>query len=339
MTDYDIIYLTNIPAFYKINLFNRIVENRKIFVVFIEDNSRDRNDDFVKGDRNFDYVTLDGKNIMSQILIIKKLLRRLNYQVLIIDGWDYVLYWFSAFMSPKKKNAVVVESSIFDSQTSGLKGLFKKIYLSRISKSYASGTSQKQLLHALRFKGSIVITRGVGIFNFNKQPTYCPKEEIKNFIFVGRLSSEKNLEFLIQTFNKLPEYNLNIVGYGPLESKLKKIAFPNVKFHGAIDNTLLQSFYNENDALILPSISEVWGLVVEEALNNGLPVIVSDKVGCAGEILIPEYNGIIFSLSEDQSLKEAIIKMADVEYHNKLRSNISQMDYERTAEYQVACYL
>jgi glycosyltransferase involved in cell wall biosynthesis len=339
MIAYDIIYLTNIPAFYKINLLNRIAENRKIYAIFLKDNYTERNIDFIKGDRNFDYVSLEGKNFVSRTYTLIKLLRNLQYQRLMICGWDNILYWFSAFLSPRKKNAIVVESSIFESKTDGLKGFYKKVFLTRITKSFVSGKAQEELVQKLNFKGKSVITKGVGVFQTVKQPPYYPREQVKNFIFVGRLSSEKNLDFLVRTFNELPDYNLNIVGYGPLEANLKEIASKNILFHGAIDNSLLPSYYSENDVLILPSLSEVWGLVVEEALNNGLPVIVSDKVGCASEIIIPDYNGIIFSLSEADSLTKAIKKMSDLKFYNKLRWNISQMDYEKIVQHQVNSYL
>ena len=336
---YDIIYLTNIPAFYKINLLNRIAENKKIYAIFLQDNYTERNLDFVRGDRNFDYLSLEGKNFIRRTFTLLKLLRSINYQWLIICGWDNILYWLSAFLSPRKKNAIVVESSIFESKTDGIKGFYKKVFLTRITKSFVSGKAQEELVRKLRFNGKSVITKGVGLFRTVKQPPYSPKEQVKNFIFVGRLSSEKNLGSLIRTFNDLPDRNLNIVGFGPLEAELKKNANKNIIFHGAIDNSVLPSYYRENEVLILPSLSEVWGLVVEEALNNGLPVIVSDKVGCASEIIIPDHNGIIFFLSEPDSLHKAIIKISDLDYYNKLRWNIAQMDYEKIVQHQINCYL
>lgn len=339
VANYDIIFITNIPAFYKINLFNGIVKSRKIFIIFLKDQSTHHNEDFYKGDRNFDWISLNRKFIINQIIFVFYLLRRTHYRNLIIDGWDNLLYWLAAFISPRIKNAAIVESSFLESKTNGLKRILKKVFLNRISKSYASGKGQEQLLQKLNFNGKIVITKGVGIFNIVKQPAYYPKEQVKNFIYVGRLSWEKNLQYLVETFNKLPQYNLNIIGYGPLETKLRQIALRNIKFYGAIDNSELTNYYYENDVLVLPSLYEVWGLVVEEALNNGLPVIASEKVGCVSEILLHDYNSIIFSFSEISSLQKAIIKMADVNYYNTLRLNISQIDFEKIAEQQISCYM
>ena len=67
-----------------------------------------------------------------------------------------------------------------------------------------------------------------------------------------------------------------MVGFGRIEAQLKAAAGKNIKFIGAVDNKDLPAVYRANDVFVLPSVSETWGLVVEEALNNGLPVLLSD---------------------------------------------------------------
>lgn len=334
----DIIYITNLPAFYKINLLNEIAKKRKILVVFTHETSQQRNSDFYNGVREFEYISIANKTQLGKIIFIFNLLSKKPYQQLIIGGWDQIILWIVSFISPKKKNAVVIESSIHESNTTGVKGFLKKIFLSRISRAYVSGKSNSDLVKALEFKDEIIITKGVGIFNIKKQPEFSIKEIVRNFIYVGRLSNEKNLTYLIETFNQLPDLKLDIVGFGPQENLLKSIASENIHFLGAISNSELHKIYRANDVFILPSTSEPWGLVVEEALNNGLPVIVSDHVGCASEI-VNKTNGIVFQLSDPEGLKKAILQILDISYYNNLRLNISKLDFEAIAKQQVNCYL
>lgn len=335
---YNLIYITNLPSFYKINLFNRIAKRRKILVVFTHDHSFQRNEDFYKGVREFEYHSIANKSILGKIAFIFNLLKYKPYQNLILGGLDQMVLWVAAFISPRNKNGIAVESSILESKTTGIKGYLKKLFFLRISKAYVSGKSQADLAISLGFRGQLVITKGVGIFNIKPQPAFKTVRYIKNFLYVGRLSPEKNLPFLIETFNQFPEFNLNIVGFGQQEFLLKSIGKQNIVFHGAIPNNELYKLYLQNDVFVLPSISEPWGIVVEEAFNNGLPVIVSDKVGCAKEI-VNNSNGIIFKLSEPDGLRNAIIKMQEIEYYNLLRLNISRMNFEKIAIEQVKCYL
>lgn len=331
------LYITNLPSFYKINLLNRINKHTNINVIFTNEKSEIRNNDFYKGEREFSFVALDSLNFFQKIILILNKINQVKQEV-IICGWDQWLFWLVAMISEKKKNAVVIESSIHESSTKGWKGIIKKIFLSRISKAYCSGESQMKILKALNFKGVVVKTKGVGVFNIQPQASYVATTKVKDFVYVGRLSKEKNLEFLVETFNQLPELNLHVIGFGPLEMKLKKLAKPNISFLGAIKNSDLYDKLQNYHVLVLPSLVEPWGLVVEEAMNAGLPVIVSDKVGCAEEI-VNFSNGLVFQLKEPKSIFDCIEKMTDLHYYNNLRKNISQLDFNKIAEEQVACYL
>lgn len=333
-----LVYITNLPSFYKINLFNRIAEKRSLLVVFTHDNDIQRQEDFFIGEKKFEYISLSTYSLVRKLIVIIKLLKRDEHYNLILAGWDQILLWFLAFYSPKFKNSVVIESSVNESAISGLKRLLKRLFLQRFSRAFLSGESQIALVKALGFGGHVIKTKGVGIFNIKPQPSFTEKKAIKNFLYVGRLAPEKNLKYLVQTFNNFPDLTLNVVGYGTQVSLLKSIASSNIIFHGSVPNSELYKLYRQNDVFILPSISEPWGLVVEEALNNGLPVIVSDNVGCVDEI-VNQTNGLVFRLSESNSLEKAILKIQEVDFFNSLRRNISQLDFEAIAESQVNSYL
>lgn len=327
------IFLTNIPAFYKINLFNAINEKEKIFVLFVNSKSATRNEDFYDENIKFDYKILSNGFVRKNFQLFRILLKT-NYSELIIDGWDTREAWVAAFLSKKQKNSIIVESSILESKTIGVKAFIKRFFLSRITKAYPSGINHKKLLEALNFKGRIKNQGGVGLFNVQEQPPYKGQTEIKNFIYVGRFVEVKNLTFLIQVFNDLPHVTLNIVGFGELESELKAIAKDNIKFLGAVGNKSLPDVYRQNHVLVLPSKSESWGLVVEEALNNGLPVIVSDKVGCKDDLITDE-TGLVFESDNSEALKNAIVKITDIEFYNKLRRGVSLLDFTKRMQQQV----
>ncbi len=188
-------------------------------------------------------------------------------------------------------------------------------------------------------KKTVVKTGGVGLYRRVPQPPFEARERVKNFLYVGRLSPEKNLIFLIRAFSKLPELTLNIVGFGPQEAELKAIAGKNVVFHGAVANAELPKFYQANDVFVLPSKSEPWGMVVEEALNNGVPVLVSDSVGCAEEIVRNEENGIIFRNDDDANFFAAVNRMCIADFYNTLRRNIAAQNPESIERLQVEAYL
>ena len=336
---YDKIFVTNLPSFYKLNLYNAIAERKKIFVVFTGDTAGDRNKDFFNGEMNFGYFAYKRSGALYRIMTTLRLLLSLRWRECVVGGWDSVPMWMFALLTVSRKNSVVVESSYFESQTNGLKGWIKRLFVKNIRlRAYVSGAGQKRLVEDLNFKGEIVVTKGVGVFNYVEQPPFEPRSAVRRFLYVGRLTDVKNLPLLIKSFGKRKDLILNIVGFGEQEDYLKSIAGENVNFLGAVDNKKLPQVYQENDVFILPSKSEVWGLVVEEALNNGLPVLISDRVGCGPEI-INDSNGMVFKYDSLEDLLDKINKISDLKKYNQLRKNISKLDFAEIERQQVECYL
>lgn len=335
---YEQIFITNVPSFYKINLYNRINERYPIFVAFTDGMDSTRNADFYKGRMSFNYVNLGGRNLLSKIFFLLKIVLLSKYNTMVLGGWDTFLSWICALLSPRRKNALALESSILESNTGGIKGFFKRIFLSRISRVYAAGQLHRKLLDALGYRGDVVITHGVGIYNVVETPPFKPRGEVKNFIYVGRFIPCKNLVNLVKAFEKVPDCTLTMVGYGELDENLRAIAPDNVVFTGAVENANLPSYYRKNDVFILPSYSETWGVVVEEALNNGIPVITSENVGCNGDVVVDGKTGIIFSLKESDGLFKAINRIRDLTLYNRIAFNISKIDFKTPIEQQVECY-
>jgi glycosyltransferase involved in cell wall biosynthesis len=339
MKNYNKVFITNLPSFYKTNLYSEINSHIKILVIFTGNDSKIRNQSFYNDNYKFDFIDLSSKSILQKILIVGRIANQNKYLELVIGGWDSILYWICAFLSPKLKNSVVVESSYHESTVKGLKGFIKRVFVKRISKTYASGYSQEKLMLDLNFRGKIIKTKGVGLFNVVEQPKFLPSKIVTNFLYVGRFSEEKNLVNLLQTFNQFPNLRLNLIGYGPQENLLKSLANKNIHFLGSITNHDLPQYYQANDVFVLPSSREPWGLVVEEALNNGLPVILSDKVGCSKEIVQNDNNGIIFNIDKENDLQSAIVKMSNVSIYNILKENVSNLNFKKSNEDQVNCYI
>lgn len=339
MKPYDKVFITNLPSFYKIKLYNKINEKQRVLAVFTDAGDPTRNGDFYKGDIRFDSVNLGGKNFFQKVFFLLKIIFFREYGTLVLGGWNSALQWICALASPRRKNALALESSIFESAVKGWRGFLKRIFLSRISKVFASGKMHKKLLDALGYRGEVVITKGVGIYNIVDIPPFEPKSEIRNFIYVGRFIPCKNLENLVAAFEKFPDCTLTMVGFGGLDKRLREISPKNVIFTGAVENAFLPKYYRQNDVFILPSFSETWGVVVEEALNNGLPVIISENVGCNGEAVEDGVNGAVFRFSDKDPIAGAIRRIREPAFYNKISQNIRKTDFREIARRQIDCYL
>jgi glycosyltransferase involved in cell wall biosynthesis len=84
-----------------------------------------------------------------------------------------------------------------------------------------------------------------------------------------------------------------------------------LRYVGHVDRPALQQLYSESDVLVLPSRYEVWGLVINEALAHGLPVIATQAVGAVDDLLVDDMNGYVTPTGDAAELRDAMARIAD----------------------------
>ncbi|ARD43586.1 glycosyltransferase [Colwellia sp. PAMC 21821] len=339
---YDYIIVTHLPAFYKVNLYNALSNKLNIFVVFVSnETSEKRSGDFSSlKEAKFKYSVLSNhafqhRNKLKTTYKLFKIISNTQYKKILLSGWDLPEFWMVALLSSNNKNCLALESTIMESNISGAKKRVKQLFLSMVNIVFASGRLHVDLLKALNYQKEIRVTHGVGIIN---KPHFerVEKKYQQKFLFVGRLSKVKNLALLINVFNQLPMHQLTIIGDGEEKKNLMSVANSNIFFREPIENSKLKVEFEKNNFFILPSISETWGIVVEEALYFGLPVIVSDHCG-ASELIINGINGYIFTNNKTDELMK-IIGDIDNDIYKKLLHNIYESKAEQKDIKQVASY-
>ncbi len=334
------VFIAVSPGFYKTNLFNELAKKENIIVVYTGSYDKStRNADFLSGNKRYNYVNIVGNNITRAIKSLKFLICT-SYDEIIIGGYDNIFCWLPLFVTRKKKCSLIVESTYRETNRHGIRLFLKRLFLSRINRVYAPGTPHAKLVKDLGFKREIRLIYSVGLINIANQPPFQSREIVKNFLFVGRLIPVKNLLWLINMFKKHRNLNLTIIGFGNQEKELRNIAdTDNIKFLGPISNTKLSPIYQNADVLILPSITETWGVVVEEALNNGTPIMCSHMVGCADDLVIAKETGVVFQLNNEKDFEEKLTDICDVEHYNRYRKNVSMMDFEKYEKSVVEAFI
>jgi glycosyltransferase involved in cell wall biosynthesis len=122
-------------------------------------------------------------------------------------------------------------------------------------------------------------------------------------IFTGRISKDKNLDFLLEVYRELlrrhESINLLLVGDGPdlPEMKERMKAYPRVVFTGKLSQAVLPEVYSGSDVFVFPSIADTFGMSVLESQACGLPGVVSDSGG-PKEIIIPGSTGLVARSSD-----------------------------------------
>lgn len=128
------------------------------------------------------------------------------------------------------------------------------------------------------------------------------------YLFHSRLVKQKGAELVIHTFNHLGK-PLLVVGIGPEEKYLRKIAKRNISFRGFVPDEQMPAIYAQSKALIYAAIEEDFGLVPLEAMSYGVPVIAFASGGVK-ETVIDQKTGLLFNEFSLKSLERAIKKFA-----------------------------
>ncbi len=190
-----------------------------------------------------------------------------------------------------------------------LKKIYKNILFYLTDYFFSYGISSNDFLYRHKVQKSKILSflnsfdserlKGLSEINYKNEDQY--------FLFVGRISFEKNINFLVQLALKFKKANsdiiIKIIGSGPefdrLNSEIKILNLNNIMLVGSIKWENLGEYYSKSLGLILPSFFEPWGMVANEAFFYNTPVICSKFCGCAGDLVINNFNGVIL---EDYSL-------------------------------------
>lgn len=205
-----------------------------------------------------------------------------------------------------------------------LKYLFLKRIYSNISYALFTGFENERYFQrsGLKSRQLIRVPHAVDNKRFNseviekkfRQVLNISEEEIV-FLFAGKLELKKNPGLLASVFREAGLLNTHLVfvGNGPMEIELKsEYVFPNIHFIDFQNQQLMPEVYKMADVFVLPSQGpgETWGLAVNEAMASGKAVLVSDKCGCAVDLVEAGVTGFTFESNNTADLQKKIELMA-----------------------------
>lgn len=285
------------PASYTLDLASNVYEKNNIDYCFIKSSTLALST--IKSDKFF----LDKESMFSKIKFVYSQFK--NNDFIIINGYNnypFILTFIFNLFSFNKKYIASESDTQLSIPSNLLKRLVKWIYLSFIFRNkyvlgFAGGNnSHKELFRYYGMHNDRIFLMPMMVNNkrFTQEKKAFP--EIFTFLFVGRIVEHKNVEELIKQFNKHMSNNvfLRIVGDGNQKEYLdkkyssEKVIFTGKKFY----EELLAEFQNAS-CFVCPSIFEPWGLVVNEALSSGLPVIATKEVGACYDLILNKETGFI----------------------------------------------
>ena len=287
------------PASYTLDLIDNVYDIMSIDYCFLNSHSEAYSN--FKGKKNIFMNQMSIVDRIKHLLYVRK-----KYDIIIFNSYDTLSFFFilliNVFSITKKYIAIESDTQLLMSKNY-FKRMLKYFYLSFVFQNnhvfgLAGGNySHKDLFRYYGMKEDRIFLMPMMVDNskFYVEEKKFPKPF--TFLFVGRLLDTKNVDKLCQQFIShfsTKNAKMIIVGDGDnLENYKKNYSKKNIIFMGSIYNEELIKIYNNASVFTFPSSLDAWGLVVNEALSAGLPVIARKEVGACSDLIEGKETGFI----------------------------------------------
>ncbi|MCB9828354.1 MAG: glycosyltransferase family 4 protein [Planctomycetes bacterium] len=291
---------------------------------------------------------------------IGRRLAELAPDVVVVCGWQSRSLVQAARSASKLRLPVVVRGESNDLRPRPLwKRLLHRAFLKRFDAALAIGTANARFLRAAGMPASAITLAPYSVdtrhladaardrarFGAAARARWDIPEDAVVALFVGKLEAKKRplnlVEAVARALPNAGNLHLLVIGAGPLDGEVKaraKAFGVPATFTGFLNQGELGPAYAAGDVFVLPSDhGETWGLVVNEAQYVGLPVVVSDQVGCGPDLVTPGRTGWVYACGDVDALAARLVQLAqDREMRGRLgaagKARVADFTIERAVE-------
>lgn len=338
-----VLFLSNIPSPYRLDFFSELGKYIDLKVIFEAERNYDLNENWYKEKfDNFDYTFLK-KGAIEERKINWKILNYINKKnqdLIIVTNYAYFTELIGLLYIKFKKipYCMEIDGGIIKRENILLRKL--KGFLIKGAKAYISPSraTDKFLIHYGADKDRIYRYPFTSLKKgdlLNENIASDEKEDIKNemnikeknvILGVGRFIDIKGFDILLKAAKDIVgDVGIYIVGGKPTEEYLKlkeELGLKNVYFIDFKQKNNLSKYYKAADIFVLPTRGDVWGLVINEAMSYGLPVITTNKCVAGLELISNNDNGFIVEVDNIEELSQRINSiLQDREMMKKMSKN------------------
>ena len=327
--------LTEIPAPFRIPLWNALAERVDLRVLLLAERDPRRAYDLHRDEWRFDAQVLPGRDVLlrGRWLVLNRGVRNglRGADAVLIGGWNQ-----PAFFQASRAGlpyALWVESTARDERRGRLEWLKRRL-LASAAGVVVPGTAGREYVLGLGVGADrvAVAPNAFDLTAFTGAVERARGSHAPTVLTVARLSPEKDVATLLRAVDGL-EAELVVVGDGPQESALREAAPANARLVGRATRDELPPWYANADVFALTSRSETWGMALSEAAAAGLPLVATEAVGGAWDLIEEGVNGYRVPVGDSEALREALARvLADQEWRERAGRRSRELAGQATPE-------
>lgn len=358
-----VLILSEIISPYRIPVFNALAKNEGVDlrVVFLSETDAGlRQWRVYKDEIRFSYEVLPSWRFRTgkyNVLLnwgLRSCLKKLAPEAIICGGYNYFASWEALSWTRRHQTEFILWSESNRHDTRGGRvwaESLKARFLAGCDRFVVPGRASCEYLQSLgSARENIVIAPNAVDNNWFRTQANSVRARASEFreklglpprfiLFVGRLVPEKGIFDLLEAYAKLEiglrsDVGLVFAGDGvsreELAQRAQRITLGAVCFPGFAQREDLAGLYALADLLVLPTHSDTWGLVVNEAMACGLPIIVSSVAGCSADLVEEGWNGYVVPPRDSEKLSVALDSLSR---NPELRQEMSAHSLERIRNY------
>ena len=330
-----VLFLTNIPSPYRVDFFNELGKHCDLTVLYELQRASDRDKKW-KADKayHYDEVFLNGKKFGADSALCFSVIKYLadnSYDIIVIGGYSTPTGMLAIeYLNLKKKPFILNFDGGIIKDNGGFKERIKKHFIGSAKAWLSTGinTNNYAINYGAKYENIFIypFTSVKDEKILKKLINSKSKDELKRslgmmekkiIITVGQFIHRKGIDILLEASNLLPkEYGVYIIGGNPTEEYIKlkeKYNLTNVHFVGFKAKDELEKYYKAADLFILPTREDIWGLVINEAMAYGLPIITTNKCVAGVEIIEDGVNGYVVPVESKGDIARRTIEILQCE--------------------------
>ena len=324
-----VLFFSNIPSPYRVEFFNLLAEKCDLTVIYERENASDRNERW-RADDNSKYKVhfmkgLYYSNDASISLDFTKYIKNKKYDVIVISGYSSLtqILLIRYFKRRKIPFVLNIDGAILKDE-SGVKRSIKSSLISSASYWLSTGeASDKYLIHygarsenIFRYPFTSVSETHIidSLINEDEKKEYKKAigcDASKLVLSVGQPIHRKGFDILIKAMKQFKDADICtvIVGGAPdpeCEIELEEARGSDIRFVSFKSQEELSVYYKAADLFVFPTREDIWGLVINEAMAYGLPIVTTDKCNAGLELVSDGVNGYVVPSENEVRLYDAV---------------------------------
>lgn len=318
----SILFLTNIPSPYRVDFFNLLGRKMDLTVVFDGSYNEYREESWLKRNKpEFDAVFLKKGEDWKKTL--RSLLHNKQYSNVVVGTYTTPSgrYSIQYMIRHRIPFAISVDGGLVPDRENPIKKFLKKYYISAAHYWLSSGReTDKYLLYYGAKADRIYHYPFTSVFDADIRVTPVHQEEIIKirsqlnikeqvvFLAVGQFIERKGFDLLINVAIRVDHsVGFFFIGGEPTDEYINMSAGKeNIHFIGFLNKDELNQYYDASDYFVLPTREDIWGLVVNEAMSRGLPVLTTNRCIAGCELVEDNVNGWIIPVDDLAALENAV---------------------------------